>query len=92
MVESARNFRMKYTVATNFDPELIGEIAKFNQDHTFSSVFGKLKKDIIGGGRSSVNLPKVSKNELKAYIQLCHKKGLFGFESNLYHYFVLNQS
>ncbi len=76
MVESARNFRMKYTIATNFDPELIGEIAKFNQDNAFSSVFGKLKKDIIGGGRSSINLPKVSKNELKNYIQLCHKNHL----------------
>jgi collagenase-like PrtC family protease len=76
MVENDKKFQMKYTIATNFDPELIEEIAKYNQDHTFGSVFGKLKKDIIGGGRSSINLPKVSKNELKDYIQLCHRNHL----------------
>ncbi len=76
MVENARKFQMKYTIATNFDPELIEEIARYNQDNTFVSVFGKLKKDIIGGGRSSINLPKVSRKELRDYIQLCHQNRL----------------
>ena len=72
MAETARKFQMKYSVATNFDSEVINEITKFNQDKTFFSVFGKLKKDIIGGGRSSINLPKISMNGLKEYIKLCH--------------------
>jgi collagenase-like PrtC family protease len=76
VVETTRKFQMKFSVATNFDPEVVKEIAKFNHDNTFLSVFGKLKKDLIGGGRSSINLPKVSMNELKRYIQLSHKHGL----------------
>lgn len=76
MVETIRKFQMKYSIATNFDPEVVREIARFNQDHIFFSVFGKLKKDIIGGGRSSINLPKVSNNKLTDYIQLCHSHGL----------------
>jgi collagenase-like PrtC family protease len=76
MVETSRNFKMKYTVATNFDPEVVEEITRFNKDNVFYSVFGKLKKDIIGGGRSSINLPHVSIQELKDYIKLCHSRGL----------------
>ena len=47
MDQAIKKFQMKYTVATNFDPELIEEIARYNQDGIFASVFGKLKKDII---------------------------------------------
>ncbi|HBF36259.1 MAG TPA: hypothetical protein DDW50_02950 [Firmicutes bacterium] len=59
MDQAAKKFQMKYTVATHFDPERGEEIARYNQDDIFTSVFGKLKKDIIGGGRSLINLPKV---------------------------------
>jgi collagenase-like PrtC family protease len=68
--------QMKYTVATNFDPKVVEAISKVNQEHSFISVFGKLKKDIIGGGRSSITLPKLSLADLQAYIRLCHHHGL----------------
>lgn len=69
-------FRMKYTVATNFDKEIITEISKYNQDGSFKSVFGKLRSDVLGGGRSSLVLTDVKMSELNEYVELCHKNNL----------------
>lgn len=69
-------FKMKLQIATNFDRRLVEEIVKCNDSGVVASVYGKLRKDLIGGGRSSMILPEVSMEELKAYIALCHKNRL----------------
>jgi collagenase-like PrtC family protease len=65
--------KITFSVATNFDPEIIYHVSKYNKDNIFSSVFGKLQTDILGGGRASMILPQVSTGALQEYIDLCHK-------------------
>lgn len=67
---------MKYSIATNFDTKLIEGIAKLDTDKSIKSVYGKLKSDIVGGGRASAHLPELQLSELKNYINLCHENGL----------------
>jgi collagenase-like PrtC family protease len=69
-------FKMKYSIATNFDTKLIEGIAKLDTDKSIASVYGKLKSDIVGGGRASAHLPELQMSELKNYIKLCHENGL----------------
>ncbi|RCX16517.1 collagenase-like PrtC family protease [Anaerobacterium chartisolvens] len=69
-------FNMMYSIATNFDTKLIDEIAKMDTGKSIKSVYGKMKSDIIGGGRASMVLPPLSMDNLKNYIKLCHKNGL----------------
>ena len=68
--------KVTFSVATNFDPRLIADIAKVNTQKEITSVFGKLQRDILGGGRAAIAIPKISKKELKAHIELCHKHDL----------------
>lgn len=70
------NNRIKYDLATNFDTVLLDHIKKVDTNHQVVSVFGKLKNDIIGGGRSSITLPKVNMKQLKEYIDRCNKIGI----------------
>lgn len=70
---SSNNFKMKYSIATNFDPKLITGIANLDKNNSIKSVYGKLKSDIVGGGRASAHLPEIQMKELEAYINLCHK-------------------
>lgn len=72
----SKEFKMEYDLATNFDPELIKEVAKIDKEHQIKTVFGKLRKDVVGGGRSSMTLPQLSFRELEDYISLCHKNNL----------------
>lgn len=65
--------KLKFTVATNFDNQLIENIATFG---TVDSLYGKLAYDVIGGGRSGLILPKISKKKLKDHIDLAHKNGI----------------
>lgn len=65
--------RIGLAVATNFDPKLIEELAKFD---TVSWVYGKMNADVIGGGRNSIVLPKLSWKELERHVELCHKCGI----------------
>lgn len=76
MNNNDKQFKMTFSVATNFDPALIDVVDQYNQDGQFTSVFGKLRSDIVGGGRASMVLPELSIKEVKKYIDLCHKKGL----------------
>ena len=69
-------FKVQYSLATNFDTRLIEEIAKLDTEHSIKSVYGKLKSDIVGGGRASGLLPDISMDKLKDYVQLCHTNGL----------------
>ncbi|CAL7867291.1 Peptidase U32 [Fusobacterium necrophorum subsp. funduliforme] len=68
--------RIKFTIGTNFDKNLISNISMIDRNKDFISVFGKLKSDFLGGGRASNVLPEISFNELKEYIDLCHKNNL----------------
>ena len=67
---------LTFDVGTNFDKNLINVIAENNKNNQFSSVFGKLKTDFLDGGRSSAFLPDITMEELRDYIELCHKNKL----------------
>lgn len=67
---------MKFSIATNFDEDLIHEIARLDKEHSIKVVYGKLKSDVIGGGRAAMILPEISMKQLKEYIDLCHENGL----------------
>lgn len=68
--------KIKYDIGTNFDPELINVINKYNGGKIFSSVFGKLRDDMVGGGRASMLLPEISLKQLEDYVKLCHENGV----------------
>ena len=68
--------QITFSIATTFDPLLIEEISRINGDGRITSVFGKLQRDILGGGRAAIAIPKVSMKQLKSYIALCHKHNL----------------
>ncbi|WP_338951245.1 U32 family peptidase [Fusobacterium nucleatum] len=68
--------RIKFTIGTNFDKELINNISIIDKNKDFISVFGKLRTDFLGGGRAANLLPEISFNELEKYINLCHKNNL----------------
>ncbi|HEY9061406.1 MAG TPA: U32 family peptidase [Pseudobacteroides sp.] len=70
------NFSMPYSLGCNFDPKLIEVISKIDKGKSIKSVFGKMRSDLLGGGRASMVLPDISIRELKEYIELCHSKGL----------------
>jgi collagenase-like PrtC family protease len=73
MDSNQNKFRMRYSIGTNFDDRLIEEIQRLNgQDHLITSVFGKLRKDVVGGGRTSMLLPELSLSQLKDYVDRCH--------------------
>ncbi|MCR3758491.1 U32 family peptidase [Clostridium felsineum] len=71
-----KGYTMRYDLATNFDPELITDVRKIDTKHQIGTVFGKLRKDIIGGGRASMALPQLSIKTLQNYVDLCHKNDL----------------
>ena len=62
---------MRLNIPTNFDPRLIEAVADFPVD----TVYGKLQRDIIGGGRPSQALPDISRDEVTDHIRLVHEKG-----------------
>lgn len=75
--------RISYELSTNFDTELIDGIKKYDTHHQIRTIFGKMRKDIFGGGRASMTLPQLSLKELKAYINMCHSnKILFNYLIN----------
>lgn len=64
---------MKLSVACNFDPKLPSELSRYPE---VQEIYGKLDKDIIGGGRSSYTLPNVSKASLRAMVEESHRCGI----------------
>jgi len=64
---------MRYDLATNFDNELIERISEFG---IVKSLYGKLPKDVAGGGRPSLVLPKINKKKLRSHINLAHKNDI----------------
>src|ERR1017187_4144701 len=63
---------VRFSVACNFDPELINRIS----DYPVYEVYGKLPADFFGGGRPSFYLPDVGREELKKYVAHAHSKGI----------------
>ncbi|PYG86588.1 peptidase U32-like protein [Ruminiclostridium sufflavum DSM 19573] len=72
MSEKQEKYRMKYSIGSNFDPNLIHEIARIDEHNAIATVFAKLRSDIVGGGRQSSILPNISLNQVKKYVELCH--------------------
>lgn len=65
--------RMKFDMAYNFDLELLEELKKIGNVH---SVFAKINRDIIGGGRPSAALPNIEQEELKHHVRKAHEAGI----------------
>lgn len=63
---------MKFSVATNFQDDLI---QKINKKEVFE-IYGKLTADFIGGGRASVLLPFVDKERVRKHVKQAHNNGL----------------
>ncbi|MCK9603506.1 MAG: U32 family peptidase [Candidatus Omnitrophica bacterium] len=72
---------MRLTVPTNWQDDLIKKIKKPGVD----TVYGKLDRDFVGGGRPSCILNKVTKNKAKLHVGDIHKEGLK-------FYYLLNSS
>jgi len=67
---------MKFSVATNWDDNLIREIESLDPKHQVTEIFGKLASDFVGGGRASLVLPHPSKRQVRRHIQEAHRYGL----------------
>lgn len=63
---------MKLSVPTNWCPELINKLDKTS----ITEIYGKLDKDVVGGGRAEFLLPFVSRRQVSDHILLIHKNGL----------------
>ena len=64
---------MKLSVASNWDITLLDELANFPGART---VYAKLDSDIIGGGRPSYLLPKITKEYARQYVAETHRRGM----------------
>lgn len=62
---------MRLTIPTNWDNKLI-EGCQGLPVHT---VYGKMRYDLIGGGRPAGALPEVTKEQVKEHIKLVHDQG-----------------
>jgi collagenase-like PrtC family protease len=63
---------MKISLATNFDDNLIDQIKKY----PVYEVYGRLKEDIIGGGRPNNSLSDVSKEALEKHVKRVREAGI----------------
>ncbi|MCX8131541.1 MAG: U32 family peptidase [Clostridia bacterium] len=63
---------MPFSLSTNFDHNLITQVKNFD----IKKIYGKLSRDIFGGGRSSVLLPEVSRKHIKEHVEIAHKNGI----------------
>lgn len=63
---------MKISLATNFDDDLIDQIA----DYPVYEVYGKLKNDYIGGGRADNSLMDVDKEKFENHVRKVRKAGI----------------
>lgn len=61
---------INFDLATNFQDELIEQVAPLN---AIRNLYGKLREDVVGGGRPNFTLPSVSKSGLKRHIELAKK-------------------
>lgn len=75
-MNTEKKFKMNYSLATNLDLKLLDEIKKMDTDKSIKVVYGKLKTDVIGGGRAAGTLLDKSMQDLKEYIKACHDIGV----------------
>ena len=73
MEQQKTNYKLHFDIATNFDKKLIDMISKYDD---FKWVYGKMNNDIVGGGRPSIRLPKISWNQLADYVDYCHQHNI----------------
>ncbi|MDD4939479.1 MAG: U32 family peptidase [Candidatus Omnitrophica bacterium] len=66
---------LKFSVATNWDLELLRQIELLDTKKQVTEIFGKLASDFIGGGRPSYALPFISKKKAADYIRSVRKTG-----------------
>lgn len=63
---------MKISLATNFEDELINQI----KNYPVYEIYGKLKDDILGGGRPDNTLSSVSKKRLEEHVKKTLEAGI----------------
>ena len=63
---------MKFSVATNFQPDLLPALDGF----PVSELFGKLPSDSVGGGRASFMLAPLATEQFRAHVQDSAGKGI----------------
>lgn len=63
---------MKLTVAANYDPQVIPELAKY----PVSEVYGKFPVDFFGGGRPSYMGTPLSRRDLRRYVASLSQHGI----------------
>ncbi len=63
---------MKISLATNFEDELIDQI----KEYPVYEIYGKLKDDILGGGRPDNTLSPVSKKRLEEHVKKTLEAGI----------------
>ncbi|HUX98580.1 MAG TPA: U32 family peptidase [Candidatus Deferrimicrobium sp.] len=61
---------MQFTVATNWDPELIEQLAKL----PVRDIYGVANHSIVGSGRPSIIVSEVSEDAIADYIKKVHEK------------------
>jgi len=66
---------IKFSVATNWDDNLIKEIDILDTERKVTEVFGKLASDFIGGARPSYILNNISKKKAAHHIGLVKRTG-----------------
>lgn len=64
-----------YSVATNFDPHLLLAIAELNKQYPdkIIEVYGSLPSGVVGSGRPTVELPKITYGDLLQHIKSAHE-------------------
>lgn len=65
---------MKLSVATNFDNNLVDQAKKY----PVQDFYGKLPEDVVGGGRSSYMVGKISRGDFVKHVEHARNNG-FGF-------------
>lgn len=63
---------MKISLATNFDNDLIDQI----KEYPVYEIYGKLKNDIIGGGRPDNELMKIEKETFEKHVKKVRDSGI----------------
>ncbi|NOY69440.1 MAG: peptidase U32, partial [Deltaproteobacteria bacterium] len=64
---------MKLSVAYNFDKPLLSGLSQIPEVY---EIYGKMTKDIIGGGRSSYTLRHITKDTIRRTVQEAHLKNI----------------
>lgn len=63
---------MELSVPCNWDEDLLNNLGSY----PVYSIYGKLDRDIIGGGRPSYALPRADKKKVERFIKKAHSMGI----------------